>query len=164
MKKLKIFLWIFLLALAQISLVHYIEFGGIGPGLLFVFAVCMAMNEQDWNTKVIVAAICGAVADVCSSRAFGVNLVLYTGTALLAAGVASTVYRKNFWMELPLLFVLTVAMEAVYYLINRQALGYSSFLQAFGSVMLPAACYNAVMLLWMYPCMRMLWKGGRRYG
>ncbi len=157
MKKFKIFLWIFLLALLQASLVKYIAFRGIVPVLLFVFAICMAMNEKDWRTKIVIAAICGAVMDIFSSRGFGMYMVLYTGAAMLASGLTETIYRKNFLMELPLLFILSIITETVYYALNYQALG-GTILQAFGGVIIPAACYNAVMLLWMYPCMRNLWK------
>ena len=59
MKKLKIFVWIAMLFILQLTLAHYLTVSGIEAMFILPFIAAFALLEEDFRYTVMVGAICG---------------------------------------------------------------------------------------------------------
>jgi rod shape-determining protein MreD len=155
MKQLKLGVWIVLLLLFQTTISRYISVGGIFPDVTFVFIICFAVLEEKFSYNIIIPVVCGALIDLLGDRAFGINVVAYSCSALICYGIGEQFFKQKLGFALPMVFVFSLLCESLFFLLHFAVLKEVSFVSSFVSVILPMSVYNAVVTLVIYPLLKL---------
>ena len=161
MKKLKIFVWIAVLLLIQTCLLPYIKIKNLAPELLFVFSVCYALQEKEWNFQFFVPILCGAAVDWMGGQFFGANTILYMLSSMLGIWAAGIFYQSGTIFQLPLIFVLSLLLGSGYFLLHAKSFLETGFGAVLWNMILPTAGLNTVCVLIMLPLMQKTLKQRR---
>ena len=153
MKKLKIFVWIAMLFILQLTLAHYLTVSGIEAMFILPFIAAFALLEEDFRYTVMVGAICG----ICTGSLMGYNFFLSMVFILLSAIVAFNfkkrpLYMPHFiksciWTALLSLIWETMAFFTSYF-------DFTQYSEIFISHILIAVIYNTFMIIIIYPLLK----------
>ena len=146
-KNIKTTVCIFLAAVLQTLLCPYIKIGSVMPNLLFVYSIYSALREESSERSMITAAASGAVMDCLTGRIFGLYTVVYLVTAVLALIVKDTLFKEGILINIPIVFILGVLGNLMFYIMNLGVLKDTSFGYLLLFVILPEAAYNTVIYL-----------------
>ncbi len=153
MKKIKFFVWIFLLWLLGTVFGEFVRIGGIIPELLYVFTLCIAMHEKRFSHYIFVAIICGAIMDSTLTNP-GFYIVFYTITTLIIVGMGELIYRDKIFMIIPITFVFSFAQSSIYFLISRNLFQDMEYIKALKSIIIPTAIYNSAVAILINPLVK----------
>ena len=151
MKNHRFAIWIFLLWLFQSIFLKYIRINGIGPELLYVFTLCVAMYEKRPKYYITVAVVCGLLSELSAGRMPGFYLIFYTLSVLCTVGLEEIIYRSIFAFVIPLTAVLTFLGNSVFFFINHNMFESLSFAQAVKTIIFPVVIYNTAVAVVMKP-------------
>lgn len=158
MRKLKIALWITILALFEAMFGVYIKIGNIMPDLLFVFALCYAVEKNTINSTIIISAICGALADCFSGRIFGTYLVIFLICAVLIWIIKENIFKNSILVAFLLVFLFSILGKSMYFVANISVLKDMGYLYSLFRIILPEALFNTVVSLLIIPLLRLTLK------
>ena len=82
MKKLKLFIWIFALSLAELWCTSHIRIFGAVPALTFAFLVCVSICDDEFHIAAVTGALCGIFAGSLFGRSFGAVFAYYALSAI----------------------------------------------------------------------------------
>lgn len=151
MKNLRIAIWIFLLWIIQSVFLKYIRINGIGPELLYIFALCVAMYEKKPLYYVTVGAVCGTLAELSAGRMPGFFLIFYILSVLCTIGLKEIIYRNIFAFVIPLTAILTFFENSIFFFINHNVFESFSYTEAVKTIILPVVIYNTVLAVILKP-------------
>ena len=154
MKNLKLAVWIFLLWLFQTVFSRFVRIDGISPDILYVFVLCMAINEKKPSYYITIGIICGFIADAFTGGIPGFYLLAYTCTVLLTVMMGEIIYKELFLIIAPVTAVFTFILNSIYFLINHTYLQEISYAAALKSIILPVIIYNTVVAIIINPLLK----------
>jgi len=163
-KNFKLTAWIVLLMIFQTVISKYIAFDGIIPDVVFVFIISFVVLEKKFSYCLGVAVICGVLTDILSSRGLGPNAISYTYSALICYAIGEHFFKERLLFAVPMVFVMTMLGETVFYFINYASLKDAAFVDLLKLIILPTTIYNAAITLIIYPLVKKtIYKGNRNY-
>jgi len=143
------------IVLLQSTLSPYIKINGVHPDLIFVVVVGWTYL-RGWEEGLGWAAIGGLSLDFISAAPFGVftlALLLVTLAASLSHG---RVFGNNIILLLALTFILGLLFNSIA-LLSLNLLGRPvSWIDAFSSVILPAALFNVGIMALVFPLLYLI--------
>lgn len=145
----------------QSALLSRISINGIVPNLLFVFSLCFCAENGNLSASAAVAVLCGILCDSFTVNGMGSMIIMFTYPVILMAMLGELVYKKNAFICIAAVMVLSIFGEVLYYLMNMSVLKERSFAEAFVSVILPTAAYNTAAAS-VYYAVRRLFVSTRR--
>jgi rod shape-determining protein MreD len=155
MKNLKFAIWIFLLWLFQTVFLRFIRIGGIAPEMLYVFVLCMALNEKKPAYYISIGIICGFISDAFTGGTPGLYLLIYTCTVLAVAGIGEVIYREPVFMIVPVVLLFSFLENTLYFFVNHGALQSVAYVSALKSIILPVMLYNTVLAVILNPILKL---------
>ncbi len=158
MRKLKIALWIILLALFEAMFGVYIKIGNIMPDLLFVFVLCYAVEKNTINSTIIISVICGALADCLLGRIFGTYLVIFLMCAVLIWIIKESIFKNSLLVAFVLVFIFSVLGKSMYFVANISVLKDMGYLYSLFRIILPEAIFNTIVSIFIIPLLRLTLK------
>ncbi len=158
MRNLKIALWIILLSLFEAMFVPYIKIGNIMPDLLFVFALCYAVEKNTINSSIIVSAICGALADCFSGRIFGIYLVIFLICAVLIWIIKENIFKNSLLVAFAFIFIFSILGKSMYFVANISVLKDMGYLYSLFRIIIPEAIFNTFISILIIPLLRLTLK------
>ena len=152
MKALKIFLWIFLGALAETCLSRYIGIWGIIPSLVFVFCICFCSMDESFYTALAVSLAGGICMGALSGTEMWFSILKFTYTGVLCSVMTNNLFKRKkfFFTVIAVTLLMSFVSEFMYYLMNMHSISLSGIASAVLWVSLPAAVYNTVIALIFY--------------
>lgn len=151
MKRLKLFLWIFILFIMDIVVINRIDFFNSAPDLVFVFVIAYAVLEEEFSYVIGVSIICGVCAGALFSSNFPVSVLLYAYSALLVTALRGKLrYVPAFVKALFLALILSFIGEAIMYFILNLSFKTDVILK----IILPFGVYNFAAELIIYPLVK----------
>lgn len=139
-----------LTVLCEMIFGSYIEICGAVPMFGFCFCITASAFERDISCAVGVAAVTGALCDVLYGHGFGTYTVSFALVALAVFYVRDKVFSSGILMLLTSVFVMSLAVNVVYYVFHITEIG-TDFGSMAVSVILPSCIYNTVIALIFYP-------------
>ncbi len=152
-------LFLFLCILLQTTLLHSIEIFCVIPNLLLITTVSYSLKRGDYS-GFFVGILGGLLLDITGARLIGLNTLLFSLLAYVCIMVSGNLFSNNALVSMVFVFLLTIPYEFFTYIFhfviwNRGAFGF-----ALWSKILPAALYNTIFTLILYPAVSGLAKGG----
>lgn len=148
MKRLKLFLWIFILFIIRITIISRIGFFNSAPDLVFAFVIAYAMLEEEFSYAVGVSIICGICTGALCSSNFPLSVLMYVYSTLLVTALRNKPrHIPDFVKTLFWVFVLSLAGEAIMYFVMNLSLNTDAILK----IILPFGVYNLAAALIIYP-------------
>jgi rod shape-determining protein MreD len=151
MKRLKLFVWIFILFIIQVVIVNRIGIFNSAPDLVFAFVIAYAMVEEEFSYAAGVGIICGICTGSLCSVNFPVSVLMYTYSVLIVRTLQNKVrYIPNFVKAFFWTAVLSIAGEAVMYFVMNLSFGVDAFMR----IILPFGVFNLVAEVIIYPLVK----------
>ncbi len=151
MRNFKIFLWIFVILLIQTVILAQIRALGAIPSLVLVYAVCVMILENEFRVAVTVSIICAASMGALGDRGFALTTLFYVYSSIVIFSLRDKpAYVGNLPKALFWTFLSSFAAEIMYYASSHFTVSADAIL----NVALPTALFNTVMVLAVYPLLK----------
>lgn len=151
MKRFKLFVWILILFIIEITFINRLGFFHSAPDIVFAFAIVYAILEEDYSYAVGVGIICGVCTGSLCSGSFGASVLMYSYSVLLVRALVGKLrYIPDFSKMLFWVFVLSAAGEAAIYFV----LNLSFETKILWEVILPFSLYNLIAAAVIYPLVK----------
>ncbi|MGN0148649.1 MAG: rod shape-determining protein MreD [Clostridia bacterium] len=151
MKRLKLFLWIFILFILKTVVINRINFFNSAPDLVFAFVIAYAMIEEDFYYAACTGIICGICTGSLCSVSFPVSVLMYTYSVLLVTALKNKPrYIPDFVKTLFWVFILSAAGEAVLYFTINLSMGINVLFK----MIIPFGIYNLAAAALIYPLVK----------
>ena len=110
----------------QIYILPILWFLKIKPDLLFILAVLLAINLENFTELIILVLFCGLLKDIFSLRLAGFNIIMFGALASLIYFISGYVYKETPWLKFIFLilatllnyFILTLSLDKFYMVIG----------------------------------------------
>lgn len=124
-------------------------FGATGtmPDLVLVWVLAASVLEERRSTAFLVAAIGGFMVDLSVGRLIGLNLMLFIVCAVVARRSLRAFVRPSVSLSVITTVILTVFVESIRGLVWYLGWAPLRVTAGFISVILIAACYNALLMI-----------------
>ncbi len=99
--------------LLEVSVLSRFRIWSSVPNYMFVFLLALTCISPD-KESIVIAGICGFIADVLSGSIFGLNTLLCIYLTIVCAFVVSTLYIKKMKVIVPMVFVLLFLYELLF--------------------------------------------------
>lgn len=144
---------ILLLAVFQTTVLRGIQIFHVIPNLLLIMTVSYSLLKGDYSSFVVGIA-CGLLLDLTGGRTIGMNTLLCALLVYFCMFISGNLFSNNTFVAMVFVFFLTIPYELFIYIFyfaiwNHGALGFAIF-----SKILPAAVYNFLFTLVLYPVIR----------
>ena len=154
MKKLKFAVWIFVLWLFQTVFLRFIRVDGIGPELLFVFALCTAVSEKTPSYYIGIAVICGLAADIAAGGVPGFYMLTYTAAVLFVVWLVDIIYKDIILLFLPITLIFTFLLNTLSFFVHHSYLSDNTYLSVLTAIILPVMLYNCIAAIIINPLLK----------
>jgi len=143
--------------LFQSTVLEYIEIYGIRPNLLLIVAISVALIRSDLEAAFMGLA-CGLGMDILIGRALGWYGLCFFLVNFVIGRINSKLYRENPLIPSFFVFVSTLTIETLYYLITYFLKGYEDFVFILTKIILPECLYNAILSIPVFLFVSYLYK------
>lgn len=136
--------------LLQAGLAPYISIGGVTPNFLLLVVITLALTEGP-TAGASTGFASGLIFDLLGTGPVGPMALVLTVTGYLAGLLHEQMFAEGWLLPLTVLAMAALGTEIAYGLILNLLGEGAPFWPAFFSKMLPAAVYNTVLGLLIYP-------------
>ncbi len=137
-------------AVLQAMLAPYLSIGGVVPNFLFLVVTTLALAEGP-TPGASAGFAAGLVYDLLGAGPIGPMALVLTGVGFLAGLLHEAMFAEGWLLPLTVLGVAALGTEVTYGLLLGLIGEGAPFWPAFLTRMLPAAVYNTVLALLVYP-------------
>jgi len=148
-------IFIFLLAAVQTTVLRGIEIFHTIPNMLFIFAVCYSLLRGDY-VALAYAFACGLVLDLTGGRLIGINTLLCTLASYFCISISGDLFNNNRFVSMVFVLLLSLPYETLIYLFYFVIWGRGSLGFALVAKIIPAALYNFIFTIILYPAVKRL--------
>lgn len=148
---------LFLCILLQTTLFSSLKICGVKPDLILI-VVLYASLWKGVRRGVVVGFIGGMLEDIVSGGLPGANAFAKLTVGLLCGLSPKKFYLGSKRVQIMAAFFGTFLAQTIYLLISR-LLGEGRTLNSFGTIIFPAALYNALLAPFVFWCIRRFFKG-----
>ncbi|OGX23171.1 MAG: rod shape-determining protein MreD [Omnitrophica WOR_2 bacterium RIFCSPHIGHO2_02_FULL_45_21] len=127
---LKLALFVFIVALLQISILPRVWLFRIKPDLFLIVVFLTAMNSRSMPEIVFLSSGCGLVKDIFAFRLFGLNALTMSLSALLVYGIFQILNKELKGIKFPILILVTLINYIVLTIIFGRSYLFAGFLEA----------------------------------
>lgn len=150
-RKLKIFLWIFVIFLVQTVIISRIHVLNATPSLILPYVVCVMMLEPDLVTAYTIGAICSVSAGaLCGQNFVLMSLYMFLSSLAVFGLKKRPVYVKNIVKALFGTFIIAGAGETLFFAVRHMNVTVSFLLGG----ALPGAIISTVFAIIIYPVLK----------
>lgn len=141
---------VLLAALLQAGLAPYLSIGGVTPNFLLLVVVTLALTEGP-TPGASAGFAAGLLFDLLGTGPVGPMTLAFTVTGFLAGLLHAQMFAEGWLLPLTVLAVAALGAEIAYGVLLSLLGEGGSFLLGLLTKMLPAAVYNTVLALLVYP-------------
>ncbi len=152
-------LFLILLIVLQTTILRSIEFFHVIPNLLLIATVSYSLQRGDYS-GFFVGILSGLLLDLTGVRLIGMNTLLFALLSYFCIFISGSLFSNNAFVSMVFVFFLTIPYELLIYIFYFAIWNSGSFGFALWAKILPAAIYNFVFTLILYPAVKGLAKGG----
>lgn len=142
MSKIRLFIFILLVLILQVTFFRKIKIYNAQPDLLLITTIYFGLFHG-FNLGLLVGLGCGFLEDIFSINFFGVNTFLFALTGLIMAFLSSRLYKYKILTQVWLTLVSCLLMGLFFNLITKTFTGHYFNLFWF-LMMLPGSFYTAL--------------------
>ncbi|MBR7164263.1 MAG: rod shape-determining protein MreD [Clostridia bacterium] len=146
---------IFVLTILQTTVIQGIEVFHVIPNLLLITVVCYSLLHGDYSA-LVVGVVCGFLLDINGGRVVGMNALLCTVLAYVCICVSGSLYSNNGLIAMIFVLIFSLFYELIVYIFYFAIWGQGAFFYALFCKILPAAVYNGLATILLYPLVRRL--------
>jgi len=155
-------LLIYSACLIQSTVLDYIELMGIKPNLLLVVAISIALARKDMESAFMGLA-CGLGMDILVGRTLGWYAMCLFLVCFSIGLVNPKLYKENPLIPIFFVFISSIAVETLYYMINFFLQGYQDIAFMISRIIIPESIYNAAIVFIVYPVVLIIYKKVDKY-
>ncbi|MBR5235989.1 MAG: rod shape-determining protein MreD [Clostridia bacterium] len=148
-------IFILLITALQTTIIRGFEVFHVVPNLLFITVVCYSLQRGNYGA-LFFGFICGLILDLLGGRAIGINGLLCTFAAYFCVYISDSLFNNNMFVSMFFVGLLTLVYELLTYIFYFAIWGHGAFGYALLCKVLPAAIYNFVFTMVLYPVIRRL--------
>ena len=150
MRNVKLVIWFFIIFILQTVAANYLKVQGVRPDFVLGFAMCIVVMENSFNAAMFMGILCGVLTGALCGKNFPCSVLVYTYSFIILLKLRKkAVNLPDIWKVLGYTAIITLIGETVSYLILYYSITY--FTEAFLEMIIPAAIYNVVVALIIYP-------------
>ena len=151
MRKLKVFLWMFIIFLIQTVIVSRIRFYGAVPSIVMAYAVSVMLLEEEFNSAASTAVLCAVSAGALCGRNFYVmTLYIFFVSLIVFALRRKPLYIAGFLKAIFYTFVFSGALEILFFAMTNMTVTTDMLLYD----ALTTAAVNTVFVIATYPLLK----------
>lgn len=139
-----ILIWI--TAFCQSAILEYIEIFNIRPNILIVLMVIVALLRGTMESATM-GLLFGLTMDILMGKTLGWYALLFFLVSIPISMINEKLYREKFLVLVTFTFSSTIIIETLFFLILFMFRGYSYLPYLFGTVIVPEAIYNSILIL-----------------
>jgi len=139
-----ILIWI--AAFCQSTLLEYFEIFNVRPNILIVLMVTVALLRSVVESAAM-GLLFGLTMDILMGKTLGWYALLFFLVSIPISMINDKLYREKFLVLVTFTFSSTVIIETVFFLIIFMFKDYSHLPYLFGTVIVPEAIYNSILIL-----------------
>jgi len=139
-----ILIWI--TAFCQSTLLEYLEIFNVRPNILIVLMVTVALLRSVVESATM-GLLFGLTMDILMGKTLGWYALLFFLVSIPIAMINDKLYREKFLVLVTFAFTSTIVIETVFFLIIFMFRDYSHLPYLFGTVIVPEAIYNSILIL-----------------
>ncbi len=136
--------------LLQVAIAPHIAIGRAVPNLFLLVVVTLAFVEGP-REGASAGFVAGLLFDLLGTSPVGPAALVLTIVGYTAGALHSHMFAEGWRLPLTVLFITSISAEVAYGVVLSILGAGAAFWQSFTSVMLPAAIYNVVLALLVYP-------------
>jgi len=155
-------LLIYTTCLMQTTILDYIEIMGIRPNLLLVVAISIALARNDMEPAFMGLA-CGFAMDILIGRTLGWYAMCLFLVCFSIGLINPKLYKENPLIPIFFVFLSSITVETLYYVINFFLRGYQDFAFMLTRIILPESIYNSAISLLIYPIILIVYRRLDKY-
>ncbi|HHU90149.1 MAG TPA: rod shape-determining protein MreD [Clostridiaceae bacterium] len=137
---------IWITAFCQSTLLEYLEIFNVRPNILIVLMVIVALLRSTVESAAM-GLLFGLTMDILMGKTLGWYALLFFLVSIPISMINDKLYREKFLVLITFAFSSTVLIETVFFLIIFMFRGYSYLPYLFGTVIVPEAIYNSILIL-----------------
>ncbi len=141
---------LFIAAVLQVAAAPNIAIGPVVPNILLLVVLILAFAEGP-EAGAAAGFVAGLVFDVLGSGPIGPGPLVLASVGYLAGSLSANMFAEGWRLPVTVVFAASLLAEVSYGLVLSVLGEGAPFWAAFTSVMLPAAVYNGVLALLVYP-------------
>lgn len=149
--------------LMQITVLAHITPWGILPNYILVVLIATVLISPD-TESVIIAGIAGALTDIFTGTAFGVNTLLCMYSAVVLVIISTNVYTRRVTYFAPVCFAVSFIYELIFGIISFLLRDTVFEISSIRRIVLPVAAVNAVIFIPVYEILRRVKTEKKRKG
>ena len=146
-------LFIILLAILQTTVLRGIQIFHVIPNLLLIMTVSYSLTHGSYRAF-FVGILCGLLLDLFGGRTIGMNTLLFALIVYFCVFISDSLFSNNAFVSMVFVFFLTIPYELLTYLFYFVIWNHGAFGFAIFSKILPAALYNFLFTLVLYPLVK----------
>jgi len=139
-----ILIWI--TAFCQSTLLEYIEIFNVRPNILIIMMVIVALLRSTVESATM-GLFFGLTMDILMGKTLGWYALLFFLVSIPISMINEKLYREKFLVLVTFTFSSTVVIEMLFFLITFMFRGYNYLPYLFGTVIIPEAIYNSIIIL-----------------
>jgi rod shape-determining protein MreD len=136
--------------LLQVGLAPYMSIGGVTPNFLLLVVVTLALTSGPTQGAVVGFAA-GLLFDMVSTGPLGPMALVLAATGYFAGLLHEQMFAEGWLLPITVLAIAALSAEVAYGLLLTLLGEGGPFWESFFTKMLPAAVYNTVLALLIYP-------------
>ena len=139
-----ILIWI--TAFCQSTLLEYLEIFNIRPNILIVLMVIVSLLRGTVESAAM-SLLFGLTMDILMGKTLGWYALIFFLISIPISMINEKLYRENFLVLVKFAFYATIIIETMFFLIMFMFRGYRYLPFLFGTVIVPEAIYNSILIL-----------------
>ncbi len=144
----------------QVGVAPHLAISGVVPNLFLLVVITLAMLEGR-SAGAAAGFAAGLLFDLLGTGPVGAAALVFSVTGYIAGSLSEHMFAESWLMPVTVVFVASLSAELAYALVLTVLGAGSPFWSAFASVILPAAVYNSVLALLVYPLLARFLRRGR---
>lgn len=142
-------IYLFVIALIQLTLIDYISIFNIKPNIFLCFVVSIALLCGTLEGAII-GFFAGLIQDITSGKIIGLYALLGLYLGIVMGAVNKRLYRENIIISIFFTFISTIVYELIVCLSMVISGNQIDMLYALWNIILPESVYNSVIGIPMY--------------
>ncbi len=139
-----ILIWI--TAFCQSTILEYLEIFNVRPNILIVLMVIVALLRGTVESAGM-GLFFGLTMDILMGKTLGWYALIFFLVSIPISMINEKLYREKFLVLVTFTFSATIIIETLFFLIVFMFRGYRYLPYLFGTVIIPEAIYNSILIL-----------------